>query len=48
MGNNINLKNIPNQALQVLEVIEELFESQLIGMYIYIYIWFSYTWRSAY
>lgn len=35
MVNNINLKNVPNQALQVVEIIEELFENQLIGIYLY-------------
>ncbi len=35
MKNNINLKNIPKEALLVQEVIEELFENQLIGIYLY-------------
>jgi len=35
MENNINLKNVPDEAFQVLEVIEELFENQLIGIYLY-------------
>lgn len=35
MANSINHKSIPNQALQVAEVIEELFENQLIGIYLY-------------
>ncbi len=35
MKNNINLKNIPKEALVVQEVIEELFENQLIGIYLY-------------
>lgn len=35
MGDNINHKNVPSQALQLLEVIEELFENQLIGIYLY-------------
>lgn len=35
MEYNDNFKNIPSQALQLLEVIEELFENQLIGIYLY-------------
>ncbi|EXG85945.1 nucleotidyltransferase family protein [Clostridium sp. ASBs410] len=35
MANSINLKSVPNQALQVAEVIEDLFENQIIGIYLY-------------
>ena len=35
MANNINLKSAPSQALQAVGVIEELFENQLIGIYLY-------------
>lgn len=35
MANNIHFKSVPNQALQVVEVVEELFENQLIGIYLY-------------
>ena len=35
MGDNINIKNIPSQALQLLEVVEERFENRLIGVYLY-------------
>lgn len=35
MDNNINLKIVPNEALWVQEVIEELFENQLMGIYLY-------------
>lgn len=35
MANSINLKCVPNQALKVAEVIEDLFENQLIGIYLY-------------
>lgn len=35
MANNIHLKSAPNQALQVVEVIEELLENQVIGIYLY-------------
>lgn len=35
MANNIHLKSVPNQALRVVEVVEELLENQLIGIYLY-------------
>jgi len=35
MANSINLKSVPNQALQVAEAIEDLFENQIIGIYLY-------------
>lgn len=35
MKDNKNLKNIPSQALQVLDIIEKLFENQFIGIYLY-------------
>lgn len=35
LADNLKLKSAPNQALQVVEVIEELFENQLIGIYLY-------------
>jgi len=35
LANNIKLKSAPNQALQIAEVIEELFGNHLIGIYIY-------------
>lgn len=35
MANSINLKSVPNQALQVSEAIEDLFENQIIGIYLY-------------
>lgn len=35
MRNNINLENVPNQAIQAQEVIEGLLGNQLIGIYLY-------------
>ena len=35
MKNNITLRNIPKEALEVQEIFEELFENQLIGIYLY-------------